>query len=71
MRNFFNYPFHLFYNSIEGLGKFTMFIFSTFKSIDKWYENLSNILNQMIIIGIKSMPIVIFTQIKCNQKRNE
>ena len=63
MRNFFNYPFHLFYNSIESLGKFTMFIFSTFKSIDKWYENLSNILNQMIIIGIKSMPIVIFTSL--------
>ena len=63
MRNFFNYPFHLFYNSIESLGKFSVFIFSAFKSIDKWYENSSSILNQMIIIGIKSMPIVIFTSL--------
>ena len=63
MRNFFDYPITLFKNSIENLGKFYILIFSAIKSIKLWRSNLSNILNQMMIIGIKSMPIVIFTSL--------
>ena len=63
MKDFFNYPISLFFNSIEGLGKFSILIFIAFKAISQWRENLTNILNQMIIIGIKSIPIVIFTSL--------
>ena len=63
MKNFFNYPFALFQNSIEGIGKYSFLILLTIKSISQWREHLSNILNQMIIIGIKSIPIVIFTSL--------
>ena len=63
MKNFFRYPFHLFYDSVEGLGKFFTLIFLALKSISDWRENLNNILDQIIIIGIKSMPIVIFTSL--------
>ena len=63
MNNFFRYPFELFYSSLEGLGKFFTLIFISFKSIVDWKENLSNILDQIIIIGLKSLPIVIFTSL--------
>ena len=63
MKNFFRYPFELFYDSIEGLGKFFTLIYASFVSILDWRENLSNILDQMVVIGIKSMPIVIFTSL--------
>ena len=63
MKNFFKYPFILFYDLIENLGSFFSLIFSALKAILKWRENLTNILNQIIIIGIKSMPIVIFTSL--------
>ena len=63
MVNFFRYPFELFYNSIEGLGKFFHLIFLSLCSIADWRENLSNILDQVIIIGIKSIPIVVFTSL--------
>ena len=32
-----------------------------FRSIDTWHKYTSNIINQMIIIGSKSIPIVIIT----------
>ena len=63
MKNFFNYPISLFFNSVEGLGQFSILIFIAFKAISQWRENLTNILNQMIIIGIKSIPIFIFTSL--------
>ena len=63
MKNFFNYPINLFQNSIQGIGQFSLLIFATIKSLYYWRDNLTNILNQMIIIGIKSMPIVIFTSL--------
>ena len=63
MKSFFNYPIILFYNSVESLGRFFLLIFLAFKSLSQWRENLSNILNQMIAIGIKSIPIVVFTSL--------
>ena len=63
MKSFFNYPLTIFINSIESIGKYFLLIFLNFKSINQWKQNLSNILNQMIIIGIKSIPIVIFTSL--------
>ena len=63
MKSFFNYPINLFYNSVENLGRFFLLIFLAFKSLTQWRDNLTNILNQMIVIGIKSIPIVIFTSL--------
>ena len=63
MKSFFNYPIILFYQSIENLGRFFLLNFLAFKSLTQWRENLTNILNQIIIIGIKSVPIVIFTSL--------
>ena len=63
MFSFFKYPFDLFYSSIEGLGKFFSLIYFSFKAIIDWRENLPNILDQVIIIGLKSLPIVIFTSL--------
>ena len=63
MKSFFNYPITVFYNSIESLGRFFLLNFLAFKALLYWRENLTNILNQMITIGIKSIPIVIFTSL--------
>ena len=63
MKSFFSYPIILFYQSIENLGRFFLLNFLAFKSLTQWRENLTNILNQIIIIGIKSVPIVIFTSL--------
>lgn len=63
MKSFFDYPLTIIINSIESLGKYFLLIFLTFKSINQWKQNLTNILNQMIVIGIKSIPIVIFTSL--------
>jgi len=63
MKSFFNYPITVFYESIESLGRFFFLIFLAVKSLSQWNKNITNILNQMIIIGIKSVPIVIFTSL--------
>ena len=63
MKSFFNYPITIFYKSIENLGRFFLLNFLAFKTLLYWRENLTNILNQMITIGIKSIPIVIFTSL--------
>ena len=63
MNNFFRYPFEIFYSSVEGLGKFFTLILISFQSVVDWKENLSNILDQIIIIGLKSLPIVVFTSL--------
>jgi len=63
MKSFFQYPIHVVFNSIESIGKYFLLIFLALKTVSLWKENLSNILNQMIIIGIKSIPIVIFTSL--------
>ena len=63
MIKFFKYPFDLFYSSVEGVGKFFILISLSIKAIIDWRENLSNILDQVIIIGLKSLPIVILTSL--------
>ena len=63
MKSFFQYPIQVVFNSIESIGKYFLLIFLAVKTVSLWKENLSNILNQMIIIGIKSIPIVIFTSL--------
>lgn len=63
MKNFFNYPLHILFTTFESLGKFYILISSALKSINQWRDNLDNIVNQMIAIGIKSIPIVIWTSL--------
>ena len=63
MKNFFNYPIFLIMSSIENLGRYFLLVFLSIKTINQWRDNLTNILNQMISIGIKSVPIVIFTSL--------
>ena len=63
MKSFFSYPIKFFYQSIENLGRFFLLNFLAFKSLSQLGENFTNFLNQMIIIGIKSIPIVIFTSL--------
>ena len=63
MRQLFNYPISLFHDSVSGMGKYFFLIFLSIKSLAQSRENLDNILSQMINIGIKSVPIVIFTSL--------
>ena len=45
----------------ENFGRYTLLIGDIFRSIDSWRLYFSNAVDQMIMIGTKSIPIVIFT----------
>ena len=57
------YPLSLFKNFFIHLGKYSLFIFRAFKTINSWSIYFEYSLEQMIKIGIQSIPIVILTSI--------
>ena len=58
------YPFKVFIIFFESFGKYLLFISLIFKNnIDSKNLFINNIINQMIAIGTKSIPIVILTSI--------
>ena len=49
------------FNLFESFGRFSLLISNIFRSYNSWNLYLNNTINQMILIGINSMPIVILT----------
>ena len=63
MANLLSYPFKLIINLFEGLGRYFLLLSKIFKPIDSKDQFITNCLNQMIILGSKSIPIVILTSL--------
>ena len=61
MNKIFNYPISKATFFFENLGQYILLLVNMFRSIDTWHKYTSNIINQMIVIGSKSIPIVIIT----------
>ena len=61
MKIFFSLPLNLFYNFFEGLGRYSILILSMFRSIESWGSHINQLLDQMIFIGARSLPIVMLT----------
>jgi phospholipid/cholesterol/gamma-HCH transport system permease protein len=47
----------------ESIGEYLLLISKIFRSSESWDKYLPNILDQMILIGTKSLPIVIITSL--------
>ncbi len=45
----------------EGLGLYVLLMTSMFRSFNKWHRYISQSIDQMIVIGVKSIPIIILT----------
>ena len=63
MNKIINYPFKIFILFFENFGKFIFLLSKIFKRIDSKKIFFDNVLNQMIILGNKSVPIVILTSL--------
>ena len=61
MFTIFDYPIKKITLFFEYIGQYLMLMVKMFRSIDSWHKYTSNIINQMIVIGSKSIPIVIIT----------
>ena len=61
MSKIFSYPIKKITLFFEFLGQYLMLLVKMFRSIDSWHHYTSNIIDQMMIIGSKSIPIVIIT----------
>ena len=61
MRRIILFPFNFTILFFEGLGRYTLLMASMFRSIHSWITFYSNTLEQMVIIGNKSIPIVMLT----------
>ena len=57
------YPLSLVRNFFISLGEYSIFMFKTFKSISSWNTYFEYNLDQMIKIGVQSVPIVILTSL--------
>ena len=57
--NFFLFPIKLCVVFFENIGKYFLLISKIFRSISSWKIYFPSTLDQMIIIGIKSIPIVV------------
>ena len=53
------FPIRLFVTFFENIGQYFLLISKIFRSISSWNLYLPSTLDQMVIIGIKSIPIVI------------
>ena len=61
MNSLIKYPFKKILSIFEEFGRFIMLIVNVFRSYNSWSVYLSNSIDQMIIIGTNSIPIVIIT----------
>jgi len=63
MFKIFNYPIRKFILFFERLGEYLILLSQVFRSADVWYSYIPNTIDQMIIIGSRSIPIVILTSL--------
>ena len=61
MYSLLKYPIKKIISLFEEFGRFIMLIVNVFRSYSSWSLYLNNSIDQMIIIGTKSIPIVILT----------
>ena len=61
MYSLLKYPINKIISLFEEFGRFIMLIVNVFRSYNSWSVYFSNSIDQMIIIGTKSIPIVILT----------
>jgi len=61
MRKLFTFPINFIYEFFEGLGRYTTLMASMFRSIESWGSHMNRVLDQMVFIGAKSIPIVMLT----------
>ena len=61
MFRIFSYPINKITLFFEYIGQYLVLMARMFRSIESWHKYSSNIIDQMIIIGSKSIPIVIIT----------
>ena len=62
-QKFYLYPISLINHFFIGLGRYSIFMFRTFKTISSWNTYFEYSLDQMIKIGVQSIPIVILTSL--------
>ena len=55
------YPVRKILSAFENFGRYIMLISNIFRSYNSWNLYLNNTIDQMILIGTKSIPIVILT----------
>jgi len=63
MFEIFNYPIRKFRLFFEQLGEYLVLLSQVFRSADVWHSYIPNTIDQMIIIGSRSIPIVILTSL--------
>ena len=63
MFRFLLYPFSLFIDSLEGIGRYVELMISIFRSIFSWHKYLSLTIDQLFHIGVLSIPIVILSSL--------
>lgn len=54
-------PINILIDFFEGLGKYTILMATMFRSIGSFRDFLTRTLDQMVIIGANSIPIVMLT----------
>ena len=63
MKNYLINPLHLIVYIFESIGKYFLLLTRVFKNTEFWTSYSSNVLEQMIQIGSKSIPIVVITSL--------
>ena len=61
MFTIFSYPINKITKFFEYIGQYLVLMLKMFRSIDSWHKYTSNIIDQMILIGSQSIPIVMIT----------
>ena len=61
MFKIFAYPINKVTKFFEYIGQYLILMMKMFRSIDSWHKYTSNIIDQMILIGSQSIPIVMIT----------
>ncbi len=61
MRRAIFFPIRLFIQFFEGIGAYTVLMVSVFRSFKHWHHSFGFTIDQMIYIGVRSIPIVILT----------
>ena len=63
MFKIFNYPIKKIIFFFESIGEYLILLSRVFRSIDVWHSYIPITIDQMIIIGSRSIPIVILTSL--------
>jgi phospholipid/cholesterol/gamma-HCH transport system permease protein len=63
MFNMFNYLTKRIRIFFEGFGQYLILLSQVFRSFDVWHSYIPNTIDQMIVVGSRSIPIVILTSL--------